>query len=69
MSALQAQQGQHVGRAIALGIVGALTQPGEQGQQALLQLLSALVASAELHQQRGHQQALLGLSHVFFGDR
>jgi hypothetical protein len=60
----QPQQRHQVGRAIALGL---LAQRVEYPAQLPLHLGSALVDALEARQQRGEQQPLLGLSHVFLG--
>ncbi len=64
---MPAQQGQQVGRSVALGVVCPGAQVVQQREQSLLHFGSLRVHTAHLREQRSHNEALLGLPHIFTG--
>src|SRR5947209_17818648 len=67
MSPMLTQQRQHIGRSIALGIVGPCAQLVQQREQLLLQSSALRVHVPQLREQRSHKEALLSLPHIFLG--
>ncbi len=69
MPALQEEQHQYVSRPVALRVICLCMQPGEQREQLLLQGISLRVGAVQARQNGGHDEALLGLPHVFTDGR
>jgi len=67
VTALLAQQRQHVRRSVALGIVCPFPQLVQQREQLLLQSSALRVHVPQLRENRRDDEALLGLPHVFAG--
>src|SRR2546425_5145618 len=69
MPAKRSQEADEVGRSIALLLLLQRTQLAEQPKQLLLHRLFPPVDSLQAHEDRGHNQPLLRLPHIFLGSR